>query len=161
MPSAKVAHIHGAKSSTIAPVFVDSNVLIYVRDSAERDKQLQAEAWMGELWRSQRGRLSTQVLAEFYANATQKLRPGLDRETARADVRALSAWQPMDLDERVFEQAWRIQDRYKLSFWDALIVGTAHVGGCGYLLTEDLQDGQEIAGVRVVNPFLSQPNAVS
>lgn len=67
----------------------------------------------------------------------------------------------MDLDERVFEQAWRIQDRYKLSFWDVLIVGTAHVGGCGYLLTEDLQDGQEIAGVRVVNPFLSQPNAVS
>jgi predicted nucleic acid-binding protein len=161
MPLAKVARIHDAKRSTIAPVFVDSNVLVYARDSAQRDKQRQAEAWMAELWRSRRGRLSTQVLTEFYVNATQKLRPGLDRETARADVRALLAWQPLDLDSRVFEDAWRIQDRDKIGFWDALIVGAAHVGGCGYVLTEDLQDGQEIVGVRVVNPFRSLPNSLS
>jgi predicted nucleic acid-binding protein len=115
---------------------------------------------MAELWRSRRGRLSTQVLTEFYVTATQKLKPGLGRETARADVRALSAWQPLNLDEAVFEQAWRIQDRYQLSFWDALIVGTAQVGGCGYILTEDLQAGQEIAGVRVINPFLTLPNEI-
>jgi predicted nucleic acid-binding protein len=135
-------------------------VLVYTRDSAQREKQRQAEAWMVALWGSRRGRLSTQVLAEFYVNATQKLRPGLDRETARADVRALSAWQPLDLDGQVFEQAWRIQDRDKLGFWDALIVSAAQVGGCRYLLTEDLQDGQEIAGVRVVNPFRSLPSAL-
>jgi len=116
---------------------------------------------MFELWRSRRGRLSTQVLTEFYVNVTQKLKPGLDRETARADVRTLSAWQPLNLDDAVFEQAWRIQDRYKLSFWDAMIVGAAHVGGCLYVLTEDLQDGQDIAGVRVVNPFLSLPSAIA
>jgi len=142
-------------------VFVDSNVLVYVRDSAHRDKQRQAEAWMAELWRSRRGRVSTQVLSEFYVNATQKLRPGLDRETARADVRALLAWQPLDLDSRVFEEAWGIQDRDKLAFWDALIVAAAKVGGCGYVLTEDLQHGQKIAGVRVVNPFRSLPNSLS
>ena len=149
------------KRSTIAPVFVDSNVLVYVRDIAQRDKQRQAEAWMAELWRFRRGRLSTQVLAEFYVNATQKLRPGLDRETARADIRALLAWRPVDLDSRVFEEAWGIQDRDKIAFWDALIVAAAKVGGCGYVLTEDLQDGQEIAGVRVVNPFRSLPNSLS
>lgn len=136
-------------------------MLVYVRDSAQRVKQQKAESWMAELWRSRRGRLSTQVLAEFYVNATQKLRPGLDRETARADVRALAAWQPLCLDDRVFEEAWRIQDRDKLSFWDALIVSAAHVSGCGYVLTEDLQDGQEIAGVRVVNPFLSDPDTIN
>ena len=115
---------------------------------------------MAELWRTRRGRLSTQVLAEFYVNATQKLQPGLDRETARADVRALAAWHPLELDSRVFEQAWHFQDRHKVAFWDALILGAAQVGGCGYLLTEDLQDGQELAGVRIVNPFRSLPNTL-
>jgi predicted nucleic acid-binding protein len=76
-------------------------------------------------------------------------------------VRALLAWQPLDLDSRVFEESWRIQDRGKIAFWDALIVAAAKVGGCSYVLTEDLQDGQEIAGVRVVNPFRSLPNSLS
>lgn len=149
------------RSSTTAPVFVDSNVLIYVRDSADADKQAQAAAWMAELWRSHRGRLSSQVLSEFYVNVTQKLRPGLDRESARADVRALSAWQPISLDEQVFDEAWHIQDRYGLSFWDALIVGAARVCGCGYVLSEDLQEGQDLAGVRVVSPFLHRPGDIS
>jgi predicted nucleic acid-binding protein len=148
-------------SSTTAPVFVDSNVLIDVRDSADADKQAQAAAWMAELWRSHRGRLSSQVLSEFYVNVTQKLRPGLDRETARADVRALSAWPPIALDEQVFDEAWHIQDRYGLSFWDALIVGAARVCGCGYVLTEHLQDGQHLGGVRVVSPFLHRPGDIS
>ncbi len=67
---------------------------------------------------------------------------------------------PIGLDNRVFEQAWHVQDRYRLSFWDALILGAAHVGACRYVLTEDLQDGQEIGGVRVVNPFKSQPSSL-
>ena len=148
-------------NSTTAPVFVDSNVLVYVRDLADGDKQAQAAAWMAELWRSHRGRVSSQVLTEFYLNVTQKLRPGLDREIARADVRALSAWQPVPLDEQVFDQAWHVQDRYGLSFWDALIVGAARVCNCAYVLTEDLQDGQELAGVRVMNPFQHGPDEIS
>lgn len=148
-------------NSTTAPVFVDSNVLIYARDSAAADKQAQAADWMAELWRSHRGRPSSQALSEFYVNATQKLRPGLDRETARGDVRALSALQPIPLDEQVFNEAWHIQDRYGLSFRDALIVGAACVCGCGYVLSEDLQDGQDLAGVRVVSPFLHRPSDIS
>jgi predicted nucleic acid-binding protein len=135
-------------------------VLVYVRDTADRDKQAQAEAWMAELWRSRRGRLSTQVLSEFYVNVTQKLRPGLAREVARADVRALSAWQPVSLSEQVFNEAWHVQDRYGLSFWDALIVGAAHVCECGFLLTEDLQDGQHLVGVRILNPVVHQPSDI-
>jgi predicted nucleic acid-binding protein len=133
-------------------------VLIYVRDTADKDKQVKAAAWMTELWRSRRGRVSSQVLSEFYVNVTQKLKPGLDRETARADVRALALWQPVPLGEPVFDEAWHVQDRYHLSFWDALIVGAARACGCRYVLTEDLQDGQELAGVRVVNPFLHGPD---
>lgn len=148
-------------NSTTAPVFVDSNVLVYVRDTADGDKQARASAWMAELWRSRRGRLSSQVLSEFYVNATQKLRPGLDREVARADVRALAAWQPVPLTEQVFDEAWHLQDRYGLNFWDALIVGAARVCECAYVLTEDLQDGQDLAGVRVVNPFAHQPGDIT
>ncbi len=104
------------------------------------------------------GRVSGQVLSEFYVNVTQKLKPGLDRHVARGDVAALTEWQPVAIDHHVFEHAWHIQDRYGLSFWDALIVGAARVSGCPYLLTEEFQDGQELAGVRVISPFLHRPD---
>ncbi len=144
-------------TSTTAPVFVDSNVLVYARDAADVQRHEQASAWMVELWRSRRGRLSNQGLSEFYVTVTQKLRPRFDCDTARSDVRALRAWQPIPLDEHVFEEAWHIQDRYGLSYWAPLIVGAARAGHCAYLLTEDLQDGQDFAGVRVVSPFRHGP----
>lgn len=147
-------------NSTIELVFVDSNVLVYTRDRGHPDKQRGAAAWMTGLWHSKRGRLSFQVLTEYYVNVTRKLRPGLDEETARADVRALLAWKPIGLDKRILEHAWQLQDAHRLSFWDALIVGAAHVGECRYLLTEDLQDRQEIGTVVVVNPFRSAPDSL-
>jgi predicted nucleic acid-binding protein len=131
---------------------------VYVRDTADRDKQSQAAAWMNALWRSRRGRISSQVLSEFYINVTQKLKPGLDREVARGDVLALSEWQPVAINQQVFDEAWQMQDRYGLSFWDALIVGAARACGCGYVLTEDLQDGQDLSGVRVISPFEHDPD---
>jgi predicted nucleic acid-binding protein len=70
------------------------------------------------------------------------------------------AWHPLELDSPVFEQAWHFQDRHKVAFSDALILGAAQVGGCGYLLTADLQNKQELAGIRIVNPFRSLPNAL-
>lgn len=147
--------------STIAPVFVDTNVLIYARDAGHADKQRRAEAWMAELWRSRRGRLSFQVLSEYYVNVTGKLRPGLAEDIARRDVRALLAWKPIGPDAQLLEKSWRLQDQHTLSFWDALIVAAAQVGRCRYLLTEDLQDGQEIGGLLVVNPFISAPESLS
>jgi hypothetical protein len=80
-------------------------VLVYVRDSASKDKQAQAAAWMNELWRSRRGRLSSQVLSEFYVDVTQKLKPGLAADVARGDVLALSEWQPVAIDQHVFDEA--------------------------------------------------------
>lgn len=144
-----------------APIFVDSNVLVYARDGADVLKQTHAMRWMDVLWRSRRGRLSSQVLSEFYVNVTRKLKPGLDRDLARGDVLALSEWRPVAIDHDVFEHAWHLQDRYGLSFWDALIVGAAQVSGCPYVLTEDLQDGQDLGGVRVISPFLHRPDDFS
>jgi len=138
-----------------APVFVDTNVLIYALDEADRKKQQLAQAWRMELWKSRRGRISYQVLQEFYVKVTQKWPTA--RERARAEVRDLLAWQPVAADATLLERAWKIQDRYRFSFWDALIVAAARVASCRYLLTEDLQADQEIYGILVVNPFAHGP----
>jgi predicted nucleic acid-binding protein len=141
-----------------SPVFVDSNVLLYAVDEADPDKQRVARNWRAELWKSRRGRVSFQVLGEFYVNAVRK-RPAA-REEARAEVRDLLAWNPVVADAALLERGWKIQDRYQLSYWDALIVAAAKAASCRYLLTEDLQAGQRLDGIEVVNPFLRAPASV-
>src|SRR5918992_3421231 len=84
-----------------------------------------AQGWMEHLWTSASGRLSVQVLQEFYVTVTRKLRPGLPAEEARADIRDLAAWRPLGIDEPMVEAAWRLEDRLGLSFWDSLIVAAA------------------------------------
>ena len=142
-----------------APVFVDTNVFIYAFDDADPKKQQAAEQWRAELWQSRRGRVSFQVLQEFYVNIAHKW--PASREEARAEVRNLMAWRPVPMDGALLERSWRIQDRYKLSFWDAAIVAAAKAASCGYLLTEDLQAGQDLDGIVVINPFLRDPSFLS
>jgi predicted nucleic acid-binding protein len=135
------------------PVFVDTNVLVYARDASEPEKQPQAAAWVEHLWRTRTARLSFQVLQEYYATTTRKLRPGLAPEQARAEVRDLVAWRPVPVGTQLLEAGWTVEDRFGLSCWDALIVAAARIAGCEYLLTEDLQHGAEFDGLQVVDPF--------
>jgi len=139
-------------------VFVDSNVFLYALDDADRKKQQAARVWRTELWRSHRGRVSFQVLGEFYVNAL-RIRPAA-REAARAEARDLLAWNPVVADGALLERGWKIQDRYQLSYWDAMIVAAAKASSCRYLLTEGLQDGQKLDGIEVLNPFLRAPESV-
>lgn len=141
-----------------APVFVDTNVLIYAMDDADPEKQEAARAWRDALWKTRRGRISFQVLQEFYAKVTQKW-PSAKRE-ARSEIRDLLAWQPVIVDDAILERGWKIQDRYQLSFWDSLIVAAAKAASCRYLLTEDLQPNEDLDGLRVLNPFLGDPSSV-
>jgi predicted nucleic acid-binding protein len=141
-----------------APVFVDSNIFLYAVDEANPHKQHVARNWRAELWKSRLGRVSFQVLNEFYVNAV-RLKPGASDE-ARAEVRDLLAWNPVAVDAALIERGWKLQDRYQLSFWDCLIVAAAKAASCGFLLTEDLQDGQKLDGVEVVNPFTRDPGSV-
>ena len=143
---------------TESPVFVDSNVFLYAVDEADPDKQRIARNWRAELWKSRRGRVSFQVLGEFYVNALRK-RPAA-RDEARAEVRDLLAWNPVVTDAALLQRGWKIQDRYQLSYWDALIVAAAGASSCRYLLTEDLQAGQKFDGVEVVNSFLRGPGSL-
>ena len=135
------------------PVFVDTNVLVYARDTSDRDKHRRARDWMTDLWESGSGRLSMQVLEEYYVTVTRKLRPGLAKNDARDDVEDLLAWGPLVIDARALEAAWSVEQRFGLSFWNALVAGAAILTGCEHLLTEDLQDGMQLESVTVVNPF--------
>ena len=141
-------------------VFVDTNVLVYRRDRADQDKHERALDWIEQLWRARAGRLSIQVLQEFYITVTQKLDPKIPKETARQDVRDFFSWHPVVLDSKVVEAAWSVQDRHKASWWDSLIVAAAQAANCRYLLSEDLQDGQILDELQVVNPFSHEPRFV-
>ena len=141
-------------------VFVDTNVLVYDCDSTEPQKQKRARAWMAYLWGGRNGRLSFQVLQEFYSTVTQKLDPGLEPGLARRNVRLLFSWQPVQIDSRVIDSAWEFQDRFHLSWWDSLIVSAAAVSGCRYLLTEDFKEGQEFGEIKVINPFRISPDSL-
>ena len=75
------------------------------------------------------------------------------RESARAEIRDLMAWNPVLADAALLERGWTIQDRYRLSYWGALIVAAAMASACAHLLPEDFQTGQRLDGIEVLNPF--------
>ena len=137
-----------------ANYFVDTNILIYTRDSTETEKQPKAKQWVSNLWENECGRISAQVMNEYYVTVTQKLRPGLSKEQARSDLRALSVWQPLEISTTLIESAWDIQDQYGYSWWDTLIISSALFLDCRYLLSEDMQHKQEISNLTIINPFL-------
>lgn len=132
--------------------FVDTNILVYRLDAEAKEKQVRANAVLDRLWRERSGRTSFQVLHEYYSVATRKLR--LEPEQIRSSVRDLLAWHPVLHDAVVLERAWRHQDRYGMSFWDAAVIAAAQAAECTHLLTEDLQDHQNFEGLLVVNPFM-------
>ena len=135
------------------PVFVDTNVFVYRHDSSDPSKQACAEQWIELLVHSRSGRLSFQVLQELYVSLTHERRLNFDRSEAQEIVKVLATWQPVAADLAMLNRAWVLQDRFLLSWWDALIIAAAQTCECKVLLTEDLQDGQEFGAVQVVNPF--------
>ena len=136
--------------------FVDTNILVYARDATEPEKQERSHLWLSHLWRNRSGRISYQVLQEYYVIVTCKLDPGLRVTEARDDIRDFLAWNPISIERNVIEAAWSVQDRFKFSWWDALIIAAAQVLDCDYLLSEDMQHKQVVDGLTILNPFLEE-----
>jgi predicted nucleic acid-binding protein len=132
--------------------FVDSDVLIYAFDVDAGEKHRKAFDVLESLWNRGLGVLSTQVLQEFYVNVTRKIARPLPRKEARAAVEAYAIW-CVDTTPAEITSAFRIEDEAKIGFWDALILAAAIKAGAQRILSEDLNAGQKIAGVRVENPF--------
>jgi predicted nucleic acid-binding protein len=141
-----------------ATVFVDTNVLLYSFDDRDLDKQRMARGWLAAIWTRRCGRLSTQVLNEFYANARKRFATAISAGDARAEVRRYQLWQPWLIDQATIDTAWAVESRWQVNYWDALMVAAAQHMGCALLLTEDLQHDQDIDGVRIVNPFFVGPD---
>jgi predicted nucleic acid-binding protein len=135
-------------------VFVDSNVLIYAHDTSDERKHRIASQVLKQLWLSRTGRLSVQVLQEFDTISTRKIAHPIPKFEARDTVEEFAEWCVQTTPKEI-ASASRIEDEAKISFWDALIVATAVKSGADRILSEDLNPGQIIAGITIVNPFLS------
>jgi predicted nucleic acid-binding protein len=139
-----------------AACFVDANVLVYACDVADVRKHEVATSLIDRLWREQSGRISMQVLNEYFAVVTRKLPKLVEPEQAWKDVEELFEWNPLVIDTALLRQGRSVQARYRLSWWDSLIVAAAQLQDCSILYTEDLQHGVLFDRVRVCNPFVSQ-----
>lgn len=137
------------------PVFVDTNILIYAHDADAGAKRQRASDCLRALWESGAGRVSVQVLQEFYVNATLKLKTSVARSTAREIVSTYGAWIHQPTTAQTITRASDIAEMAQISFWDALIVASAEESGATRLFSEYLNAGQTIAGVTVVNPLVA------
>jgi predicted nucleic acid-binding protein len=140
-------------SGTIDKAFVDTNVLIYAHDVDAGRKHDVAKAVLLALWAERAGVLSTQVLQEFYVNATRKLKRPLAKQEARSVVETYAAWCVEGITPADVSMAFQLEDRARVGFWDALILAVAVRSGARRLLSEDLNAGQKIAGLTIHNPF--------
>lgn len=137
----------------IARVFVDTNVFVYARQASEPLKQAVALEWLEKLWSEGSGRTSVQVLNECYAALTRKARPTEAAPDAWDYTRTLIEWNPLPLDADLALRARALEERYRLNWWDCLIVAAAQAQCCPVLLTEDLQHRATYGSVTVRNPF--------
>ncbi len=140
-------------SGTSDRTFVDTNVLIYAHDVDAGRKHEVAEHLLRTLWEERAGILSTQVLQEFYVNATRKIRKPLTKAKARGVVDTYAAWCVDGITANDLSAAFQIEDQARVGFWDALIIAVAARAGARRLVSEDLNAGQSIAGITIHNPF--------
>lgn len=131
--------------------FIDTNVFVYAEDADEPDKRKIAQQLIKELAKAGRAVISTQVLMEYVAAGQRHL--GLTLAECRQGVLLMSRLDLSLIRSEHILGAVDLASVYSLSSWDALILKTASASGCSRLLTEDMQDGQVIDGVRIDNPF--------
>lgn len=131
--------------------FLDTNILIYTDDHANPDKQRVALDLVDRAFAQRSGVVSTQVLQEYFAAATRNL--GVDATLARRKVELFARLDTVQVSVELVLSGIDLHRLHAISFWDALIVRAALDAGCTVLLSEDMQAGQRIAGLRIANPF--------
>jgi len=136
-----------------AKYFLDSNILIYGDDLDAMQKNETALEIIEEAVDSGCGVISTQVLQEYFVNATRKL--GVPPEIAQRKVALFSVMSVVRISVEDIYAAIDLLRLHQLSLWDALIIRCAAASGCNRVLTEDLQHGKVISGVKIENPFLN------
>jgi predicted nucleic acid-binding protein len=135
--------------------FIDTNILVYAYDRTAEHKYPRARELVEQLWERDNGILSTQVLQEFYVTVTTKIPNPIRPIDARQIVLDLSAWTVVVLEIADILRAGEMAERYRLSFWDGLILAAAHKEEAAVVWSEDLSHGQRYGEIIVRNPFFS------
>lgn len=143
--------------SAADPVFVDTSVLLFSEDGARPAERELVLGWLRELWSTRRGRVSVQVLNDFYLLGTRRVEPAMAQGDVRAEVRRYQHWQPWQTDQTTVESAWSLESRFGLPFADALVVASAKAQGCTRLLSLALPHEALYDSVQVLNPLVVQP----
>jgi predicted nucleic acid-binding protein len=139
---------------TMPPILIDTNLLIYLYDQNQPDKQNQSERVLEQLELTHTGRLSVQALSEFFSVATRKLSPNLTPVQALDQVTLFTRlWPVFDLTSMIVMEAGRGVRDHKLSYYDAQVWATARLNQVPVVFSEDFRDGSILEGVRFVNPF--------
>ncbi len=134
-------------------IFLDTNIIVYAHDRSSKDKHAVARDIMDYLWENRKGVISVQVLQEFFVCVTKKILKPLAIKNARVILEYLSTWNVVTNDKYITLKAIDIQERYRLSFWDSLIIQAALQGQARLLLSEDLPGGQVEKDLKILNPF--------
>ncbi len=137
--------------------FIDTNILVYANDSSDKDKQRIAKKIILDGVRKESIAVSTQVLSEFYVTVTRKIKVTLSPEIAKKEIQLLSTIEIIEIDFDLVIQAIDLSEKYKLSYWDSLIIAAAAKSKSTTLFSEDLHHNQVIETVRVINPFIGSP----
>ena len=135
--------------------FLDTNIFVYSVDSSpgQKKKREIARELVRQHLKEASGVISIQVLQEFYQVSTHKIQTPLQTETALEYLHYISVLETVHADFGLILRAIDLHRKYKISFWDALIVEAARTAGCSNLFSEGFQDGFQIGDVTVKNPF--------
>ncbi len=137
-------------------IFLDTNVIVYAHDRSSGKKNTIAMEIMEYLWERKKGVISVQVMQEFYVCVTTKILKPLPLKVARKILEYILNWDLIINDEYITIKAINLQEKYRFSFWDSLIVQSAIQSQAYTLFSEDLSDGQIIENVKIVNPFVQE-----
>ena len=131
-------------------VFLDTNVIVYAHDQSSGEKHAVAQEIMENLWESRKGVISVQVLQEFFVCVTKKIAKPLPIKNAKIILEYLSNWNVVVNDKYITMQAIDLQEKFRFSFWDSLIIQAAIQSQSSLLISEDLPDGQIIMGLKIL-----------
>lgn len=137
--------------------FVDTNVLIYALDKKPIQKAKIAVQWLDELARRGAIRINLQVINEFCHVALRKFEGRSDSDI-KAMASTLSQWGQEPITAETIEAAWVIRQNFRYSWFDSLLLASAHQLKCSFFLSEDLQNGHDVVGLTILNPFIAQPS---
>ncbi len=133
--------------------FIDSNIIVYAHDTANPYKQEVAKRLIFEGLQNDSGVISTQVLSEFFVTVTKKIKKPLPFDIAQREIQLLGNLTVIEIEYEMVVQTIETHRQNKISYWDSLIISAAQRSRCSRLYSEDLNDGQIINNVQVINPF--------